>query len=581
MEHEQAGGAGPGAGSGFADGGAATRWEEARPETPDAADESTGDEAARAPVAAGWTPVRRLGRGGQAEAWLVRDTDGAEAVLKVAAPGGDPAPLQAEAEAYGRLRHDHLLPVLGTVPTDRGVGVLSEHLPAGSLATLVREAGPLTPGQAVTVLVPVAQALAHLHRHGVVHGDVSPANVLFAVDGRPALADLGVARVVGGAQGAGGTPGFLAPEQELEADGRAGAPTPGGPEAADVYGWAALGWYALTGRAPAAAEHRAPLPVLVPSVPLDLALLLDAGLDPDPSRRPTAEDAARAAYATTPPEPVPLQEAAPVEVAHLLPTLPPPAPAAGRVGRGGRRRRGRGPATRRGSTAAQTGAVGERARRPGPRAVLAAGAVGLAAAAGIALLTAGQGRDASPAASPPVVASAPPAPSGLAASTDSGDRADRVPDPSTAAASSAGANTAAPAGEAAPAPLDDAAVQGLLDGVAEARTAALTDPRRERLDVYAVPESPAWRRDRDVQEQLASGGWAFAGLALEARLDGRARAEGEDGLRVPVRLTTGAHTVLDARGTVREEVPERTDAVELVLSRDGDGPWRVAAVEPR
>ncbi|VWX49449.1 hypothetical protein MICRO80W_190042 [Micrococcus luteus] len=190
-----------------ADGGAAGRVG-GGPETEPERSSEPGTAAPRAP---GWEPVRLLGAGAQAEVWLVEDGRGVRAALKVPRAGAAPDALAAEAQA-GRVAHPHLLRVLGVVETDRGLGVLTEHRAAGTLQDMVQRVGPLSPGQAVTVLVPIAQALACLHREGVVHGDVSPANVLFGVDGSPALADLGVARVVGGASGAGATPGFAAPE---------------------------------------------------------------------------------------------------------------------------------------------------------------------------------------------------------------------------------------------------------------------------------------------------------------------------------------------------------------------------------
>ncbi len=63
------------------------------------------------------------------------------------------------------------------------------------------------------MLAPLAGALGRLHAAGVVHGDVSPGNVLLDLDGRPVLADLGVGRVVGDAPApVWGTPGHIAPE---------------------------------------------------------------------------------------------------------------------------------------------------------------------------------------------------------------------------------------------------------------------------------------------------------------------------------------------------------------------------------
>ncbi|WP_241252946.1 protein kinase domain-containing protein [Micrococcus sp. KRD128] len=205
-----------------ADGGAAGRVG-GGPETEPERSSEPGTAAPRAP---GWEPVRLLGAGAQAEVWLVEDGRGVRAALKVPRAGAAPDALAAEAQA-GRVAHPHLLRVLGVVETDRGLGVLTEHRAAGTLQDMVQRVGPLSPGQAVTVLVPIAQALACLHREGVVHGDVSPANVLFGVDGSPALADLGVARVVGGASGAGATPGFAAPEALAAVEG-AGAERTGG-----------------------------------------------------------------------------------------------------------------------------------------------------------------------------------------------------------------------------------------------------------------------------------------------------------------------------------------------------------------
>ena len=161
-----------------ADGGAAGRVG-GGPQTEPGRSSEPGTAAPRAP---GWEPVRLLGAGAQAEVWLVEDGRGVRAALKVPRAGAAPDALAAEAQA-GRVAHPHLLRVLGVVETDRGLGVLTEHRAAGTLQDMVQRVGPLSPGQAVTVLVPIAQALACLHREGVVHGDVSPANVLFGVDG--------------------------------------------------------------------------------------------------------------------------------------------------------------------------------------------------------------------------------------------------------------------------------------------------------------------------------------------------------------------------------------------------------------
>lgn len=572
---------------------------------------SGGTEAVGGPPSApGWTALHRIGAGSQAEAWLVRSDAGEEAVLKVAAPDGDASAVAAEAAAYGHLRHPHLLRVLGTVETDRGTGVLTERLPAGNLEAMVRDVGPLTPGQAVTVLVPVAQVLAHLHEHGVVHGDVAPDNVLFAVDGRPALADLGVARVVGGRHGRGGTPGFMAPEALEEAAGRGDAVGDRAVgAAADVYAWAALGWFALTGRAPAAQEHRAPLPVLVPDVPVDLAVLLAAALDPDPARRPSAAEAAAEVYETAVPEPVPLHDSAPREVAHLLPTLVPAAsPGRGAEGRRTRRGRrgGRGRPGGRGRTTPVAGAAG-RARRP--RMVLAAGGVLAAVALGAAVAglggrpggeqTATAGPSPLPRASPgavtgPVSAGIgvrSPGPSAAGQSAASAPAAATPSARSSAAPSTSSTAPASPRRPPATAPASAGAtaavgaahaeVDAALEAVARGRTAALTEPSAELLDAYAVPGSPAWRHDRGIQEGLATGRTAFEGLVVGLARDGEPVPVEGGGLSVPAVLRLGEHRVVGADGGELRRVPASREEVVLTLVHGEDGRWRVSDVVPR
>ena len=91
-----------------------------------------------------------------------------------------------------------------------------------------------------------AEALTALHQHGVVHGDVKPANLILDRDGRIVVVDLGL--VVGAADGVrlrGGTSGFRAPEVA------AGAPAD---RASDVFSLAATAFALLTGTAPTGAR---------------------------------------------------------------------------------------------------------------------------------------------------------------------------------------------------------------------------------------------------------------------------------------------------------------------------------------
>ncbi len=60
-----------------------------------------------------------------------------------------------------------------------------EYCPAGSAAAVVAARGPLSVGEVLTVIAPIAEALQFLHEQGMTHGDVSPRNILFTAEGKP------------------------------------------------------------------------------------------------------------------------------------------------------------------------------------------------------------------------------------------------------------------------------------------------------------------------------------------------------------------------------------------------------------
>lgn len=172
----------------------------------------------------------------------------------------------------------------------------------------------------------------------------------------------------------------------------------------------------------------------------------------------------------------------------------------------------------------------------------------------------------------PAVSSRPAVSSGSAASSQ----------PAMSSASSAAPTSSGSASSpTSPAALaaDPAALDRVLAGVGRARTAALTDPRPERLEAYAVPGKPAWETDAGLQRDLAEGGFAFAGLTVTLTVDGAARAA-EETVQVPARLRMSGHAVQDSTGAVVEQVPEREDTVLLTLRADGER-WRVERVDPR
>ena len=304
---------------------------------------------------AGYLVRRRLGAGGSAVVWLVEEeATGRQLALKCfgplfhepraashlsrsrqSRPCGSSAGVHAEEDIrrellimsvldHGHLVRAHEVVRVGEGP-DSALGILMDYAPGGSLGQLVTARGRLSVGETVTVLTPVAQALAYLHGKGFTHSDVSPGNVLFSGHGKPLLADVGVARMVGdpaGVSGA-GTAGFQDPSP-VDAV-RAGL-QPG----RDVYSAAALGWYCLTGAPPLPAAARPPLSVLAPDVPPELAAALEAGLNEDRRQRPDATELATAVYRSAAAAPVDLSRSVDPSVLPQLLTRRPEPPARSR-----------------------------------------------------------------------------------------------------------------------------------------------------------------------------------------------------------------------------------------------------------
>jgi serine/threonine protein kinase len=198
------------------------------------------------------------------------------------------AALDAELRTLARLRET--APILAAdrvMELGDGRRGLRMELCSQSLPELIAAFGPLPVGEAVELGTALARSLAAAHAAGVLHGGVTPGNVLFRSSGEPVLADFGLtlrrafpgdpARVMD----------YLAPETLR--DGTVN-------ERCDLYGLGAVLYLALTGRSPHPATPGEPEPermmrVLTEPVPVDglppgLGELVAALLDHDPARRP-------------------------------------------------------------------------------------------------------------------------------------------------------------------------------------------------------------------------------------------------------------------------------------------------------
>ena len=210
-----------------------------------------------------------------------------------------------EAGAMAGFSHPNVAAVYDVEPGDPTTGrepfYVMEYCQGGSLADRLKIDGRMPPAELIPIVAAVSEGLAELHRHGLIHRDVKPANILFASD-RPKLADFGIAWDQGPRDGDPltlpgstlGTVPYLAPELA------AGEP----PSASsDVYALGVTIFQSLTGQYPqprtvaeANVDTRPAMVLQVSAAAPDLGPGFDAALaralDVDPVARPSPTELA-------------------------------------------------------------------------------------------------------------------------------------------------------------------------------------------------------------------------------------------------------------------------------------------------
>ena len=177
----------------------------------------------------------RLGRGGMGEVYsgtMFSPAGQRQVAIKRLLPRGDESEarrrLVAEARLMFQLNHGNIARVLDLGANERGTFVVMEYVQGLDLAALIRvlrsKQCALDIASAIYIAREVARALDYAHRRvddaghalGLVHGDVTPQNILLSIEGEVKLTDFGIARALGtlapGSRIRGGTPGFIAPE---------------------------------------------------------------------------------------------------------------------------------------------------------------------------------------------------------------------------------------------------------------------------------------------------------------------------------------------------------------------------------
>jgi eukaryotic-like serine/threonine-protein kinase len=236
-----------------------------------------------------------IGRGGAAEVFRARDELlGRDVAVKLFPAGvgeADESRRQREVQTLAGMNHPGLVTIYDVGQEGSRAYFVMQLIEGESLADRIR-GGPLRLGDVVALGAALADALTYVHRHGVVHRDIKPGNVLLDTDGRPHLSDFGIAVLADATNITAtgmviGTASYLSPEQVR------GQPV--GP-ASDVYALGLVLLECITARreypgnaleAAVARLHRPP--DIPPDLPPALGGLLVAMTRDEPAERPTTE----------------------------------------------------------------------------------------------------------------------------------------------------------------------------------------------------------------------------------------------------------------------------------------------------
>jgi serine/threonine-protein kinase len=199
-----------------------------------------------------------------------------------------------EAQAAANLSHPNIVPVFDWGEDDGSYFIVMEYVEGRPLSAVLRDPQRMPPRQIATIGAGVAAALAFAHRHGVVHRDVKPGNVLITPDGDVKVTDFGIARAMNTEESLTqtgavmGTAAYFSPEQ---AEGK------GVDSRSDIYSLGVVLYEMAVGRPPftgdspvaVASKHVRDMPVLPreanPTVPPALEAVIMKAMAKNPDDR--------------------------------------------------------------------------------------------------------------------------------------------------------------------------------------------------------------------------------------------------------------------------------------------------------
>src|SRR5580693_7313668 len=241
-----------------------------------------------------------IARGGMAEVYRARDRLLDRPVaLKVLFPElsidrSFVERFRREAQAAANLSHPNIVPVFDWGEDTGTYFIVMEFIDGRPLSSILKSAGPLSPERTADVGAHVAAALGYAHKHGVIHRDVKPGNVLITDEGQVKVTDFGIARAINTEESLTqtgavmGTATYFSPEQ---------AEGVGVDSRSDIYSLGVVLFEMVTGRPPflgespvaVASKHvrdqPPPLRSLRPTVPADLEAVIAKAMAKVPDQR--------------------------------------------------------------------------------------------------------------------------------------------------------------------------------------------------------------------------------------------------------------------------------------------------------
>jgi eukaryotic-like serine/threonine-protein kinase len=224
--------------------------------------------------------LSRIGRGGMGDVWVARnEATQAEVAVKTLQRSErtelHDERFRREARLAATITHRNVVRIFDLVDDEDGtLGLVMELLRGGTLEAFMREHGPMSSRHGVAVAVALLSALNHVHDKGIVHRDVKPANMFFAVDPDghliPKVLDFGIAKLPSASSpltvdgSVLGTPHYMSPEQIRGADDLDGR--------SDMFSLAVVLCEMLTGERAFQRDSAA----------ASLAAVLEHEVDPDP-----------------------------------------------------------------------------------------------------------------------------------------------------------------------------------------------------------------------------------------------------------------------------------------------------------